>query len=119
LCQFIATAIAILFETRIKNYEKTLEAKKDKVRFNCYSLSRIIDELNTIMLTMFKGGFYFDEIAGKYKTLYKALEIPLPESQYKYETENFDNIDEEPYESQLDLDFQTLGGNLSKIKTKL
>ena len=110
LCQFIATAIAILFETRIKNYEKTLEAKNDKVRFNCYSLSRIIDELNTIMLTMFKGGFYFDEIAGKYKTLYKALEIPLPESQYKYETENFDSIDEEPYESQLDLDFQTLGG---------
>ena len=53
---------------------------------------------------------YFDEIAGKYKTLYKALEIPLPESQYKYETENFDSIDEEPYESQLDLDFQTLGG---------
>lgn len=45
-----------------------------------------------------------------YKTLYKALEIPLLESQYKYETENFDSIDEEPYESQLDLDFQILGG---------
>ena len=59
LCQFIVTAIAMLFETRIKNYEKTLEAKKDKVRFNCYSLLRIIDELNTIMLTMFKGGFYY------------------------------------------------------------
>ena len=110
LCQSIATAIAILFEIRIKNYEKTLEAKKDKVIFNCYSLSKIIDELNTIMLTMFKGVFYFDEIAGKYKTLYKALEIPLPESQYKYDTENFDSINEEPYEFQLDLNFQTLGG---------
>ena len=37
------------------------------------------------MLSVYKGGYYFDEIAGIYKTMYKAIDIPLPEVKHKYE----------------------------------
>ena len=37
------------------------------------------------MLSVYKGGYYFDEIAGIYKTMYKAIDIPLSEAIHKYE----------------------------------
>ena len=110
LCEMIATSIATLFDTRLREYEKTEDAKKDKIRITAYSLKRIINELNTIMLTQFKNGYYFDEIAGKYKYLYKALGIPLPEDQYKYTNElSIDYSDEEPYETP-DEEMQSIAG---------
>ena len=107
LCEFIASAVAILFDTRLRAYEKTEDAKKDNFRVSAYSQSRIIDELNTIMLTSYKGGYYFDEISGKYKYLYKALGIPLPEARYKYTNEEVE--DEEPYELP-DKEYEAIGG---------
>lgn len=80
LCEFIASAIYVLFQNRIASYEKTPEAKEDHIILSNMSLPRIIEELNTVMLTSYKNGGYFDEICGKYRTLYKALQIPLPES---------------------------------------
>ena len=110
LCEFIASAVAILFDTRLRAYEKTEESKKDNFRVSAYSQSRIIDELNTIMLTSYKGGYYFDEISGKYKYLYKALGIPLPEAKYKYSNEAVEECeDEEPYELP-DEEYEAIGG---------
>lgn len=110
LCEFIATAISILFNTRLRKYEKTDDALKDNFRINAYSQSRILDELNTIMLTCYKGGYYFDEIAGKYRYIYKALGIPVPEAQYKYTNDQGNEVDEEiPYET-IDPELVPAGG---------
>ena len=79
LCEYIASAIYILFQNRIKDYEQTTESKKDKLMLTNMSLPRVMDELDTIAMTCFDQGGYFDEIAGKYVTLYKALGIPLPD----------------------------------------
>ena len=101
LCEFIASAIYVLFQNRIASYEKTAEAKDDHIILSNMSLPRIIDELNTIMLTCCKNGGYFDEVAGKYRTLYKALQIPLPES-FIEDIKNEESAaeDEPPYEEE-------------------
>lgn len=109
LCQFIATAVATLFNSRIREYEKTDDSKKDKFRLNSMSLVRVLKELNTIMLTCYKGGFYFDEVSGKYRYLYKALGIPVPEAQYRYTNEVQDAEEEPPYETP-DPEFQDTEG---------
>lgn len=96
LCEFIASAIYILFQNRIASYEKTAEAKEDHIILSNMSLPRIIDELNTIMLTCYKNGGYFDEVAGKYRTLYKALQIPLPETFIENINAGFTKENEEP-----------------------
>ena len=80
LCEFIASAIYVLFQTRLAEYEKSDTAKKDKLIITDMSLPRIIDELDTIMLTCYHNGGYFDEISGKYRTIYEALQIPLPQT---------------------------------------
>ena len=59
------------------------------------SLSRLLDELNTIMLTIYKGGYYFDEISGKYQTLLNAIDIPVPEAKHKYEPDRDDMVSDE------------------------
>ena len=75
-------------------------------------MSKIIDELNTIMLVSLKKGFYFDEVQGKYRHLYKALGVPVPESLYKYESECNEKVeDEEPYEKP-DEELMQIGGEL-------
>lgn len=64
----------MILNTRIRDYENSARARKDKIRLSDKSLSRLLDELNTIMLTI-KGGYYFDEISGKYQTLLNATDI--------------------------------------------
>lgn len=107
LCEFIASAIYILFQNRIKDYEETEAAKKDKLMLTNLSLPRILDELDTIAMTCYDQGGYFDEIAGKYITLYKALGIPVPDRYLK--GINIDQaeaeLDEQGYE-QPDADFE-------------
>ena len=63
----------MIFNTRIRDYEKLDAASKDGLKFSNKSLSRILEDLDTIMLSVYKGGYYFDEIAGIYKTMYKAV----------------------------------------------
>ena len=101
LCEFVASAIYVLIQNRIATYEKTPEAKEDHIILSNLSLPRIIEELNTIMLTCYKNGGYFDEVCGKYRTLYKALQIPLPES-FIEGIKDFDMTDEDtsPYEKE-------------------
>ena len=112
LCEMLATAVSIYFETNLKNYEKTPDAAKDNIIINSSSMSKIIDELNTIMLVSLKNGFYFDEVQGKYRHLYKALGVPVPESLYKYESECNEKVeDEEPYEKP-DEELMQIGGEL-------
>ena len=94
-------------------YEKTNVATKDKIKFTNKSLSRVIDDLDTIMLSVFNGGYYFDEVSGIYKTKYKALNIPLPEAKHKYEADVDDSIsdDEDTAEyEQKDEDFNSAYG---------
>ena len=82
---------------RIRYYEKSDEAKKENVRFDKYSQSNMLAGLDTIMLTSFKDGYYFDEIQGKYKTLYKALGVELPQVNYKYIKEGIVDDGESEY----------------------
>ena len=95
LCQLIASSLMMILNTRIKEYEKSPLAFKDKIKLSDKSLSRILDELNTIMLTSYKGGYYFDFISGKYATLFKALDIPIPEAKHKYDADKDDFISDE------------------------
>ena len=95
LCQLIAASLMMILNTRIRDYEKTTEASKDGLKFSGRSLSRILEDLGTIMLSVYKGGYYFDEIAGIYKTMYKAIGIPLPEAKHKYEPDQDDNLTDE------------------------
>ena len=53
----------MIFNTRIRDYEKSDAASKDGLKFSNKSLSRILEDLDTIMLSVYKGGYYFDEIA--------------------------------------------------------
>uniref|UniRef100_UPI00402ADD08 hypothetical protein n=1 Tax=Succinivibrio sp. TaxID=2053619 RepID=UPI00402ADD08 len=59
------------------------------------SLSRLLDELNSIILTIYKGSYYFDEISGKYQTLLNAIDIPVPEAKHKYEPDRDDMVSDE------------------------
>lgn len=95
LCQLLAASLMMILNARIKEYEKTPEAFKDHIKLSDRSLSRILDDLNTIMLTQFKGGYYFDVIGGKYNTLYKALGISVPEAKHRYEPDKDDIITDE------------------------
>ena len=83
MCEYIASAVYILFQNRIKDYEETEASKKDKLMLTNLSLPRVLDELDTIAMTCYDQGGYFDEIAGKYITLYKALGIPVPDRYLK------------------------------------
>ena len=80
----IGASLMMILNNRIKEYEKTDAAKKDRIKLSAKSLSRILDELNTIMITMYKDGYFFDEICGKYRALLNAVEIPIPEAKHKY-----------------------------------
>jgi hypothetical protein len=97
LMQFIASSLVIMLNSRIKNYEHSTEAQKDKIRLTNSSLSRLLDELQTIMLTVYKGGYFFDVINGKFKTLFTAIGIEIPDSSHKYTDEicNQANIEDE------------------------
>lgn len=114
LCQLLATAISNLISSRIREYEKSDEAKNDNVRFDNYSQARLLADLDTIMLTSFKDGYYFDEIQGKYKTLYRALGVELPEANCKYTKESIaaDNEEDPDDYASADPALKTIGGEL-------
>ena len=95
LCQLLATSISNCIACRIREYEKSEAAKKDNIRFDNYSQARLLADLDTIMLTSFRDGYYFDEIQGKYKTLYKALGVEIPEANCKYNKEDISTDDKD------------------------
>ena len=66
------------------------------------------------MLTSFKDGYYFDEIQGKYKTLYKALGAEVPEANCKYNKEDITADDKDNSEDYVadDPALQAIGGEL-------
>ena len=90
LCQFIAAALIIILRGRIKDYEKSPAAHEDKIRLSNRSCSRLLDELQTIMLTIYKDGYFFDVINGKYKTLFNAIGVELPQEKHKYDSSKAD-----------------------------
>lgn len=108
LCQLIAASLMMILNTRIRDYENSARARKDKIRLSDKSLSRLLDELNTIMLTIYKGGYYFDEISGKYQTLLNAIDIPVPEAKHKYEFDRDDMVSDED----LNLDYEVKSDDL-------
>ena len=95
LCQLIAASLMMLLTPRIRDYENSARARKEKIRLSDISLSRLLDELNTIMLIIYKSGYYFDEIIGKYQTLLNAIDIPVPEAKNKYEPDRDDMVSDE------------------------
>lgn len=114
LCQLLATAISNFISGRIREYEKSDAAKNDNIRFDNYSQARLISDLDTIMLTSFKDGYYFDEIQGKYRTLYNALGVAVPEANCKYPNDNGDAIDDEEIDDYAVADpaLEAIGGEL-------
>lgn len=112
LCQLIASSLKMLLNTRIRDYEKSSAASKDGIKFSNKSLSRIIDELDTLMLSVSKDGYYFDEICGIYTTIYKALDIPLPEAKHKYELNEDDKITDE----ELNAEYEQIDEDLVEIE---
>ena len=105
----------MILNTRIRDYEKTTEASKDGLKFSGRSLSRILEDLGTIMLSVYKGGYYFDEIAGIYKTMYKAIGIPLPEAKHKYEPDQDDNLTDE----ELNAEYEKKDEDLIEIEKEM
>lgn len=107
LCQFISASLMMLINHRIKEYEKTKEADNDKIKLSDKSMSRLLAELDTIMLTVYKGGYFFDEVSGKYKTFYKALGVPTPEAKHRYTAEDTD-VDDDSYGNSQNSDYSSL-----------
>ena len=105
----------MIFNTRIRDYEKSDAVSKDVLRFSNKSLSRILEDLDTIMLSVYKGGYYFDEIAGIYKTMYKVIDIPLPEAKHKYEPDQDDRITDE----ELNAEYEKMDEDLVEIEKQL
>lgn len=78
--QFLATAISTLVRTRVNHYNK--EAKsKGKYRVHYDSDHKLLAKLNNIYMTRFSDGWIFDEVAGKKKSLFTILGVPLPGSE--------------------------------------
>lgn len=73
------------------------------------------EDLDTIMLSVYKGGYYFDEIAGIYKTMYKVIDIPLPEAKHKYEPDQDDRITDE----ELNAEYEKMDEDLVEIEKQL
>ncbi len=80
LVEMIATAIAGMLRSRISDYGK-LKGKACDVHLD--SDRKLLDKLNNIMMTNFKDGWYFDEIAGKRRELFNVLNVPVPDKQQK------------------------------------
>ena len=64
------------------------------------------------MLSVSKDGYYFDEICGIYTTIYKALDIPLPEAKHKYEPNEDDKITDE----ELNAEYEQIDEDLVEIE---
>lgn len=67
------------------------------------------------MISLFNGGYYFDEVSGIYKTMYKALNIPLQKAKHKYEADVDDSISDDEYIAeyeQKDEDFNSAYGEV-------
>ena len=114
LCQLLATSISNCIACRIREYEKSEAAKKDNIRFDNYSQARLLADLDTIMLTSFRDVYYFDEIQGKYKTLYKALGVEIPEANCKYNKEDISTDEKDNSDDYVadDPALQAIGGEL-------
>lgn len=105
----------MIFNTLIRDYEKSDDASKDGLKFSNKSLSRILEDLDTIMLSVYKGGYYFDEIAVIYKTMYKVIDIPLSEAKHKYEPDQDDMITDE----ELNAEYEKMDEDLVEIEKQL
>ena len=80
LVEMLATAIAGMARSRIADYGKIKDRDKGcAAHFD--SDVRLFDKLNNIMLTSFKDGWYFDEIAGNRRELFSVLNVPVPDKQ--------------------------------------
>ena len=86
--QILATSIAGMIRNRITRYNET--AKLDK---NCYRVcydsdEKLLAKLNNIMVTNFRDGWYFGEIAGKRAQLFDILGVKKPEAEQALDKDN-------------------------------
>lgn len=80
--QIIACSIAIMIRNRIAEYNKTATDKNEKFRLIYDSDHKVLAKLNNIMVTQFHNGYYFDEVVGYKKDLFKALNVDLPTASF-------------------------------------
>lgn len=80
LVEMLATAIAGMARSRIADYGRLKDTDKG-CSAHVDSDVMLFDKLNNIMLTSFKDGWYFDEIAGNRRELFSVLNVPVPDKQ--------------------------------------
>lgn len=112
--QIIATAIAGMVHRRIKTYNDTAaKTKADKNSYQVFHDSdvKLLAKLNNAMVTCFRDGWYFDEIAGKRKELFKILDVPVPTAEQCI-SGAVENAEEEPdtAENTSDRELETMEG---------
>lgn len=90
---FLASSILCMLRRKIDD-------AKDKGRAIPYDSSvKMLSALSNITQTVFQGGGYFSEVIGKNKELFKALDIPLPETEMDvvYEEDELADLEDDFY----------------------
>ncbi len=75
--QFIATSICMMIRSRLKTYGEEYR-KHDKLLLTCEADELVLDVLNSIKQTEFKGAYYFGEIPEEKLQLFEALGVVAP-----------------------------------------
>ena len=84
----------LMVRNRLKNYELFAKDAKDNFALVYESDNKVLQILNNIMVTKFKDGLLYDEVVGKKKRLFEALEVPIPTvvtSDYEDENEEIND----------------------------
>ena len=86
--QILATSVASMIRNRITRYNETARLDKNTYRV-CYdSDEKLLAKLNNIMVTSFRDGWYFGEVAGKRAQLFNILGVKKPQAEEALDTDN-------------------------------
>lgn len=76
--QVLACSIAIMLRNRIAQYNASNPAPNSRFSLIYDSDHKLLSKLNNVMVTRFNNGWYFDEVVGYKKDLFKAIGVDIP-----------------------------------------
>ena len=76
--QMLASFILTLVRHRVKHWNDVALSDKNKYKVMYDSDCKLLAKLDNIMMTRFKGGWYFDEITKKKAELFKIMGVQVP-----------------------------------------
>ncbi len=107
--QVLACSIAIMLRNRIAQYNASNPDPNNSFSLIYDSDHKLLAKLNNVMVTRFNSGWYFDEVVGYRKDLFKAIGVGIP----SVSTDNDDIVeDEEPSSAEDDLFEKSLAGEI-------